>query len=214
MCPSSHRCRLGFANEQFEPGVHVCHIYSEDRERLNALLGFLLTGIQDGERTSCCSEHCEERFIVEELARHGLSYTDISAAGAVTLSGVKDVYFEAGGFDPEQMLDKLRQLYLQGIEGGYRAARIIGDMLPEVLDIAGLEPLLEYESRVTLLQRDYPITAVCQYDARAFNGADILEILKVHPLMVVQGAVIHNPFYIPPERYLRERHGAAAGASA
>jgi hypothetical protein len=210
MCPSSHRCRLGFATERFEPGAHVCHIYSDDRERLTALLGFLVAGVQDGERSSCFSEHCQERFVVEELARHGLSYADISAAGAVTLGGVKDVYFEAGGFDPDQMLVKLRQLYRQGVRGGYRAARIIGDMLPGVLDIAGLDRLLEYESRVTLLQRDYPITAVCQYDARAFNGADILEILKVHPLMVVQGAVIHNPFYIPPERYL-ELYGGQCG---
>lgn len=202
MDSSLHRCSLGFANQAFAPGVHVCHIYNDDNERLDAIKQFLLTGVQGGERSSCFSEHCDERAIADEFDRHGLSFSEISTAGAVTLGGVRDVYFEAGNFDPERMLAKLRQLYRQGLETGHRAARIIGDMLPEVLEIAGRQRLLEYESRVTLLQRDHPITAVCQYDARAFNGADILEILKVHPLMVVQGAVIHNPFYIPPETYL------------
>ncbi|MBK1704427.1 hypothetical protein [Halochromatium glycolicum] len=71
-----HRCSLGFANEPFEPGVHVCHIYSEDDERLSAILKFLLTGLQGGERSSCFSEHCDEQAVADELARHGLSYPE------------------------------------------------------------------------------------------------------------------------------------------
>lgn len=204
----AHRCSLGFANERFEPGAHICHIYSDDAEQQDALLKFVLTGVQGGERSSCFSEYCDEQAIADALGRNGISYAEVARAGAVTLGGVRDVYFEAGDFDPERMLGKLRGLYRQSKEEGYPAARVIGDMLPEVLDIAGRARLLEYESRVTLLQRECPVTAVCQYDGRAFSGADILEILKVHPLTVVQGAVIHNPFYIPPEAYLAPQRDA------
>jgi hypothetical protein len=29
-----------------------------------------------------------------------------------------------------------------------------------------------------------------------------MEVLKVHPMMVVRGSVVRNPFYLPPEEYL------------
>jgi len=46
------------------------------------------------------------------------------------------------------------------------------------------------------------ITAVCQYDACGFGGTVILDILRVHPFMVMRGSVIQNPFFIPPEEFL------------
>jgi hypothetical protein len=88
---------------------------------------------------------------------------------------------------------------------GFPAARVIGEMSPEVQDIPGGRRLLEYEARVSLLLAERPITTVCQYDANLFDGATIMEVLKVHPQMIVNGAVIHNPFYIPPAEFLKER---------
>ena len=89
---------------------------------------------------------------------------------------------------------------------GYTAARVIGEMLPEVQDMPGGDRLLEYESRVSQLLETHPVTAVCQYDARQFDGATIMDILKVHPWMVVRGSVVHNPFHIPPEEYLSKKN--------
>ena len=61
---------------------------------------------------------------------------------------------------------------------------------------------MEYESRVSMLLKEVPITAVCQYDANTFDGATIMEVLKVHPMMVIRGTVVHNPYYVPPEEFL------------
>lgn len=43
---------------------------------------------------------------------------------------------------------------------------------------------------------------MCQYNARAFDGATLMDVLKAHALMVVRGSVVHNPFYLPPEEIL------------
>ena len=51
------------------------------------------------------------------------------------------------------------------------------------------------------------MTAVCQYDAHDFGGDLIMDILKVHPLMVLRGSVVHNPFFIQPEDFLASRPG-------
>jgi hypothetical protein len=76
-------------------------------------------------------------------------------------------------------------------------------MTPEVEHVPGGDRLLEYESRVSLMVREKPVTAVCQYDANQFSGAAIMNILKVHPKMIVNGIVVHNPFFIEPEQFLK-----------
>jgi hypothetical protein len=65
---------------------------------------------------------------------------------------------------------------------------------------------MEYEARVTMFLRRCPATAVCQYDSRVFDGETIMEVLKVHPYMVVRGGVVNNPFFYQPEDYLEHRN--------
>jgi hypothetical protein len=100
------------------------------------------------------------------------------------------------------MLGLLKQFYENSVNNKNEGARVIGEMVPEIEHIEGGSRLMEYESKVSLLLKRYPITAVCQYDARAFDGATIMDILKVHPYMIVRGSVVHNPFYITPEEFL------------
>jgi len=195
---------LGFTDEQFPAGVHVCQIFQDDDERQEALLRFLLSGLQAGERTSCFSDKATEPVVAEFLGRHGISCKEAEASGAFVLAPTREVYFQNDCFDPERMLGVLTKYHEDSVREGYPAARVIGEMTPMVQHVPGGSRLLEYESKVSLLLREHPVTAVCQYDARSFDGATIMDILKVHPLMVVRGSVVRNPFYIPPEEFLAQ----------
>ncbi len=193
---------LGFAEQQFEAGVHVCQIFGNDEERQESLFKFLLSGLQAGERASCFSEKVDQAVLTEFLSRYGISFDDVKDSGALTIAGTRDVYLRDNYFDPERMLKVLTEYYAESVRQGYTAARVIGEMAPEIQHVPGGSRLLEYESKVSLLLRQYPVTSVCQYDAQDFDGAMIMDILKVHPFMVVRGSVVRNPFYIPPEEYL------------
>jgi hypothetical protein len=193
---------LGFTEQQFPAGIHICQIFGNDDERQDSLFKFLLSGLQAGERTSCFSEKVNESTLTEFLGRYEISFNQARDSGALTLAGTKDVYIQDNLFDPERMLKVLSEYHIESIRQGYPAARVIGEMIPEVQRVPGGSRLLEYEARVSLLLRDHPITSVCQYDARSFDGATIMDVLQVHPLMVVRGSVVRNPFFIPPEEYL------------
>jgi hypothetical protein len=97
------------------------------------------------------------------------------------------------------MLGRMTAFYLASVADERSGARVIGEMSPEVTTIPGGSRLMEYESRVNHLLQTCPLTAVCQYDARSFMGATIMEMLRVHPMMVVRGSVVPNPFYVEPE---------------
>lgn len=200
----NNKISLGFTRQEFDPGVHICQIFSNDEERENALLNFLLSGIQTGERTSCFSEIVDEKLLTEFFGKNNLSFKDLITSGTFSLSGTRDIYSVGGRFDPARMLDILTQYYEDALAQNYSGARVIGEMTPEVQDLPGGSLLLEYEAKVSLLQKTHPVTAVCQYDARSFDGGMIMDILKVHPYMIVRDSVVHNPFFIAPEEYLSQ----------
>jgi len=208
MCKKNHNVSLGFIDQEVEEGTHICLVYTDDKERDNSLLTFLLNGLKAGERTACFSNEMDEVILADFLGEHGISYDDSVKDHAVSLSGTNEVYFEGGFFDPDRMLNTLKNYYHESRKMGFESSRVIGEMVPEVERVPGGERLLEYESRVTMLLREAPITTVCQYDARNFDGATILDVLKVHPQMIVNGMLVENPFYITPEEYLSERYHA------
>ena len=193
---------LGFTDQTFPVGVHICQIFSNDEERLDSLLQFLSSGLKAGERTACFTEKLDESLLADHLNCHGLSCNHLKESGALLRAGTHDVYFQDGRFDPDRMLGLLQQFHEDSAAQGFPACRVIGEMTAEIQHIPGGSRLMEYESRVSLLLKQHPVTAVCQYDANAFDGATIMQVLKVHPLMVIRGAVVHNPFYISPEEFL------------
>jgi len=111
------------------------------------------------------------------------------------------------------MLGVVGGFYQQAVrDEGYAGARVTGDgswCLDQ--DATNLAPFLDYEARVNDLLRTVPITACCQYDTRCFDGEAIMDVLAVHPMMVVRGQVVRNPYYVAPEVFLREYRARSGG---
>jgi hypothetical protein len=197
---------LGFTNQQFEPGVHICQIFNDDDERHEALVNYVISGLQSGENAACFSETETEASLAGFFKENGINYKEVEQSGEFSLSKTGEVYFENDTFEPERMLNLLRTFYEKSISQNRAGARVIGEMSPQVEHVSGGSRLMEYESKVSILLRTCPVNAVCQYDARSFDGSTILDILKVHPYMIVRGAVVHNPFFVQPEEYLSTHH--------
>ena len=195
---------LGFTDEKVPMGSHICQIFSDNDECIDSLLKFLTSGLQTGERTTCFSEKLDEETLNEFFSTQNISYNERKQNKAVSLAGSSEVYIQDHVFDPDRMLNTLSNYYKESLELGFPAARAIGEIPPDIQNIPGGNRLLEYESRISLLLKECPITTVCQYDAHSFDGATIMDVLKVHPQMIVKGTVIHNPFYIPPEEFLKK----------
>ena len=115
---SAHQISLGFTDQRFDPGVHICQIYSEKDERQESLLNFILSGIQSGEMSACFSENIREEAIDEFLANYGISYSEQKDKGSFVLSGTTSAYLDGGRFVPERMLKKLEEFYRKAMTEG------------------------------------------------------------------------------------------------
>jgi hypothetical protein len=72
-------------------------------------------------------------------------------------------------------------------------------------DRDGVNDLLEYEARFNLVH-DPKDPVICAYDLRKFGADIITEVLRIHPMVIIGGILQENPFFVPPEEFLRELH--------
>ena len=193
---------LGFTDQTFEPGVHICQIFTDEDERHNALIDYVVSGLKGGENVACFTENETNESLTKGFTENGFSYDEITGDGLFSLSDTHNTYFKDNKFDPDKMLGVLKGFYEASMDRNCNGARAIGEMTNEIESVEGGSRWFEYESRVSLLIRKHPVNIVCQFDARTFKGETLMGILKVHPYMIIRGSVVTNPFYIKPEEYL------------
>jgi excisionase family DNA binding protein len=154
-------------------GNHLCGIYGTDAGRLDLAVPFLLEGL---EKKSVCffiapSEVLKEVASVMKEKRPSLD-ADIKAGRLILSEHQKSPAAQCRFFEIA-----MKKAEDEGVE----SFRVVGDMwglrlLVSASEVVELE--LGFES---LIVPNFPVVALCAYDARKFTGVELLEALKAHP---------------------------------
>jgi hypothetical protein len=48
------------------------------------------------------------------------------------------------------------------------------------------------------------------YDLAKFGGEIVVDIMRTHPMIIIGGVLQENPFFVPPDEFLRELRGRSA----
>lgn len=194
---------MGFTRENFPQGTHMCLIYSDEEERSRVITQFLESGLKTGNKVGYFTDKTSLEEVSNWLREKGVELPASDDSSQLIIDSTENTYFPNGKFVPEKTIETLKSLYTNAINENFQAVRISGEMSWALNGIPGSERLMEYEAKVNDVYVDYPITAICQYDANKFDGATILECLKVHPYMIVRGQIVKNPYYMNTEAYLK-----------
>jgi hypothetical protein len=73
-----------------------------------------------------------------------------------------------------------------------------------VEDQSYIDDLVEFESRVNDVWRSHDDAVICTYQLSKFGGDTVIDIMRTHPMIIIGGLLQRNPFYVPPEEFLRE----------
>ena len=208
MCETKRSIRLGAGEDLFGEGTHACLVYGDEEQREATIGRFLALGLAAGEQIGYTADETPPDEVRRWLADVDPLAVQAAGDGAFELLDACDVYAPNGVFEPGAMLETLERRYRDAMAHGYTGARVSGEMTWALRGLPGSERLIEYEARINLIVDADPITVVCQYDARRFDGATILDVLRVHPTMIVRGQVLRNPYYVRPEEFLAAHGGA------
>jgi hypothetical protein len=113
------------------------------------------------------------------------------------------------------MLEMFEQLASGNNRKGFPLSRIVCRM-DWVADSASRDSVVEFEARVNHVWQHHDDAVICTYHLSKFGGDTVIDILRTHPMVIIGGILQQNPFFVPPEVFLREfrsRRGQRAGKS-
>jgi DNA-binding CsgD family transcriptional regulator len=186
---------LGFTPERYPSGTHACFMFIDEMERRSVIHPFVRAGLHEQEDVSYFADALVTELFdraIDERSATTVSHDELARLNVTT---VDEAYFPTGVFVPDEMIARLRGIYESSRSREAAGCRITGEMNWALRGVPGAERVIEYEASINPLVAECPFTVICQYDTELFDGEMLFEILSVHPLMVVRGQIMRNPYY-------------------
>ncbi|GAA4958183.1 ATP-binding protein [Actinoplanes utahensis] len=160
-------------------------------------------------------------LLAAHVSRQARFYDEVLVvAGERTRAGMTDLAGVRWG-TPEEFYQRLGSAYerfRRYLAEGHRAGRRL-HVIAEPELIRGVDPSLRADrvaahlAYEAICNRTYALGApavTCVWDSRRHPGAVIDRVRATHPDLVTAAGLTPSPDYLPPERYLAERHTVPA----
>jgi MEDS: MEthanogen/methylotroph, DcmR Sensory domain len=183
---------------------HVCALFHNREEEYRVLLPLTKEGFERGEKVFHIvdPEHRPERM--RRLEEVGISPAGARRHGQIEIRAWEDAHLRGGRFDKEAMMTLLEETLRGAKADGFGQTRVWANMEWALREFPGVEDLVEYEIRVNHFLPRYDDTVVCAYDLTKFGASVVMDVLRTHPLVIIGGFLQENPFFVPPDEFLRE----------
>ena len=129
--------------------------------------------------------------------------------GQLNVVTSEETYLRGGHFSMEGMLTQIQEALEAGARLGYPLTRLLGH--PELVledlsgvNLSGVNEFIEYEMRLNDVLPSYDDPVICLYDTNLLNGTLAVDILRTHPVAIIGGLLYENPFFVPPQEFLRQ----------
>lgn len=184
---------------------HVCAIFDSRDAEYEVLNPFFKQAMENGEN----SVHIVDPALIDDhrarLQASGIDVPHCEACGQLEVATWPEAYLDdEGKFDKDRMLGMIDQLTVAGRKAGFSRLRIMGNMDWAFGDVPGATSLMEYEAEVNEILERNRQPAVCVYDMAKLSGAQLMDVLRTHPLTLINGFVQENPFFTPPSEMIKE----------
>jgi hypothetical protein len=193
---------------------HVCAFFDSTRQEDATMMPFMREGLSQGERGFCIVDPEGIQSYEGRLASAGVEVAGAKDAGQLEIRPWNEAYLREGHFNQEAMLELIESVLQEGKASGFARTRLLAHMEWACEDRPGVNDLVEYETRLNYILPRYSDPVVCAYDTSKYDGAVLMDILRTHPMVLVGGVLRENPFFVPPEEFLRELRERATGSAA
>ena len=190
------------------PGSHVCAFYRGDADRDRLLTGYLGAGLAAGDKCICVVDSAYTAKRLESLPRSRTEPgppggQEPPPGGQLDVHLPESTYLAGGEFTTSHMLAFWTENMNKAEIEGYSFCRLVGEMTWALRDMPGVEHLVGYESELNRVTSSYPVIVLCLYDLDRFGGEIVVNVVKTHPQVLVQGILVENPYYIGPDEFLK-----------
>jgi hypothetical protein len=183
---------------------HVCAFFSGKEEEYRVMLPFMAEGFEAGDKLLHILDKDERSARLARLRGAGIDVESAQRSGQLELRPWEQAHTIGGRFDMVAMLE-LHQRHLAADTRPGRTTRMWSNQewfLEQGLPSA--DDLLEYEARFNYIWPKFNNVYVCVYDAQRFSAGIMMQMLRTHPFVIIDGVMHENSFYVPPDQLLSE----------
>jgi DNA-binding CsgD family transcriptional regulator len=169
----------------------VCALYSGREERDRLLVSFMQEGLRHGDQCA---------YLIDDLAPVTTGGRACEPRGPraerrpghVGVYPAPNVYLRAGRFSVESMIFSLVADPAASTPDDFPLLRAAGEM-SRASHEPGVTELCDYESAVAQILAELPSLFLCLYDLERLEVGMVVSVLRIHSMVLVDGAVLHNP---------------------
>jgi chemotaxis family two-component system sensor kinase Cph1 len=183
--------------QSFQPGDHVCGIYSTTNELIAVTTAFLSEGLARRERCWYVARGRERYAIADALRKRHVNVEECLRSGALRFAAGTDAYLQHGRFDPERTLDVFNDAIDQASHDGWTGFRAAAEMSWALGVPYGTERVIAYEALLKSLFRSARATGLCLYPRRRMPLRVLNGALITHPIVGTGSSFQVNRFYEP-----------------
>ena len=195
---------ISLAGSELGEVRHVCAFFNSDDEEYRVLLPFIKDGFERGDKAVHVVNPDQHPDHLQRLAAAGIDATAVERSGQFELRTNTEAYLRDGRFDQDRMLEAFERLASGNAQGGFPLSRIVCRMDWAAEGESHIDNLVEFESRVNDVWHRHDDAVICTYHLGKFGGDTVIDIMRTHPMVIIGGILQKNPFYVPPEEFLRE----------
>jgi hypothetical protein len=195
---------ISLAGSQLSATRHVCAFFNNDEEEYRILLPFIKDGLKSGDKAVHVLNPTQHQDHLHRLAGAGIDAAAAQQSGQLELRTNSEVYLPDGRFDQDRMLKVFEQMASGNAEGDFPLSRICCRMDWAVEDRSHVDDVIEFESQVNNVWARHDDAVICTYHLGRFGGDAVIDIMRTHPMVIIGGILQQNPFFVPPDEFLKE----------
>ena len=192
--------------ENLNAGDHIACIYKNKKEQLSIVIPFILTGLKDNLKCIYIADENTKHEIIETF-RKVINIDEYINSNQVEVLTKDEAYLRDGFFDPDKMIELLRQNEKKALKDGYNGLRVTGEMTWIFTTLPGVERLMEYEAKLNYFFPESSCSALCQYNEKKFKPEILLDVIRTHPKIIIYDTLYENPRYQPPDEFFAQMRG-------
>jgi HD-GYP domain-containing protein (c-di-GMP phosphodiesterase class II) len=181
-----------------KPGDHLVILYNSGEEIIDYIINFIRSSLLRNEHCLYIKGDTKDEEIIKKIELINRSIN----SGHFSVLDSNEAYSIDGVFNPDKMIEKIKNLTEEVLDEGYEGLAITGE-ISSVLDYEnGQDLIIEYEWKLNeFIFNSLPVKALCRYNLGKFSDEMIINIIQLHPYIIYENKIHENPFYIPPEGY-------------
>lgn len=182
----------------------LCLVYDSSSEQIDVTIPFIQIGLERKEKCLYIADDNSVADVLNDLKSGGIDVDKAQNDNALVVTDKTQSYLRGGYFNSDLMIKFLSLEVVKAKNEGFSGLRFAGEMTWLLELDQKFENLIEYELKLNSFFRSNDSIAIFQFNKSRFDDEFILDMIRIHPVVIYGGLVCSNVYYIPPDELLKK----------